>query len=197
MENLRYVEEPKDFSYSDYCQIVHAAYEDSVKKFNIDSSTGSATPQTLEEIVNTKHGVVFAAYDDDTLVGGAILIQYDLKKWYCKGETCETKYLSVHPNYQRRGIAKHLKSMIFDYIKEHGYKCIISTINANNKASIQLQLSDGYLPVDTYMGYHKHRTVKMIKWFGESPYHNWYLSCRYKIKQVYINTVVMFKDYEI
>lgn len=185
MVNLRYVEGVKDFSYSDFYQIVHAAYEDSVKKFNVDSSTGSATPQTLEELVNTKHGVVFAAYDNDTLVGGAILIQYNLNRWYCKGVACETKYLSVHPNYQRRGIAKHLKYLIFNYIREYGHKCIISTINANNKASIQLQLSDGYLPVDTYVGYHNHLTIKMIKWFDNPPYHNWYRQLRYRLRYIF------------
>lgn len=182
MDNIRYIESPKDFSFTDFCQIVHAAYEDSVTKFNIDSSTGAATPQTLEALVNSKQGVVFAAYDNDTLVAGAIMIKYDLNKWFYKGEACETKYLSVHPNYQRRGIGKHLKAMIFNHVKENGYKCIISTINANNKASIQLQLSDGYLPVDTFIGYHNHRTVKMIKWFVKPAYHNWYRKLRYSLR---------------
>mgnify|MGYP003291959672 CR=1 FL=1 len=190
MDNLRYVKDPKEFSYSDFCEIVHAAYVDSVKKFNIDSSTGMATPQKLEELVDTKQGVVFAAYDNDRLVGGALLIRYGQNRWYCKGEACETKYLSVHPSYQRRGIAKHLKSMIFDYVYENGYKCIISTINANNKASIQLQLSDGYLVVDTYKGYHNHRTVKLIKWFVEPPYSNRYRQLRYGLRffVAFINT---------
>lgn len=191
MSDIVFKISPSRFSFTEYSEIVHSAYEDSVKKFNIDSSTGSATPQTLEELVNTKHGVVFAAYDNDTLVGGAILIRYNLKRWYCKGEACETKYLSVHPNYQRRGIAKHLKTMIFNHIKGNGYKCIISTINANNKASIQLQLSDGYLPVDTYVGYHSHLTVKMIKWFDNPPYHNWYRLLRYRLR--YILAVIKSK----
>lgn len=184
MANLIYAEDVKDFSYIDFCEIVHAAYDDSVKKFNIDSSTGLATPQMLEELVNSKHGVVFAVYDNDTLVGGAILIRYSINRWFFKGEVCETKYLSVHPNYQRRGIAKKLKSLVFDYAKENGYKCIISTINANNKASIQLQLSDGYLPVDTYIGYHNHRTVKMVKRFSAPTYPNWYRKLRYSVRLI-------------
>ena len=193
MANFRYTVGPKDFSYIDFCEIVHAAYEDSVKKFNIDSSTGLATPQLLEEVVNLKQGVVFAVYDIDTLVGGAILIRYNINRWFFKGEVCETKYLSVQPNYQRRGIAKKLKSMVFDYVRENGYKCIISTINANNKASIQLQLSDGYLPVDTYIGYHNHRTVKMIKWFDDPTYPSWYRKLRYRLRLIFAAIMSLMK----
>lgn len=193
--DIIYKESPKEFSFFSYCDIILEAYADSIKKFNIDSSTGDATPQKLIDLVSSKKGTVFAAYHSDRMIGGAILTKYFINTWYYKGEVCETKYLAVAPGFQRMGIARQLKSMIFKKLRKDGLNAIISTVNANNEASLKLQMSDGYIPVDTYVGYHNHRTIKLLKCIDFFPHDRLYYSLRYNIKKICVEVYMKIKKY--
>lgn len=176
---------PVNPNYEDFCAILHESAELASVRFQMDFRQRYVTPEKMASLIESTNGVVFQAFDNETLVGGAVLVIANINKWYHSGEIGETWYLTVSPKYQHQGIAKHLKSMIYDYARQIGLPCLVASTNARNKASLSLSHSDGYIPVDTYISFRNQRSIKKIKWLDTPPRNVMYYWIRYRYKAIY------------
>jgi GNAT superfamily N-acetyltransferase len=63
--------------------------------------------------------------------------------------TVYTAYMYTEPEYRRRGIASRAKPLMFNYLKENGFRRTLSIIASNNTESLRLNKKVGFKEYQT------------------------------------------------
>lgn len=70
--------------------------------------------------------------------------------------------LAVHPDYRRRGIARHLVEHLLERARRHGASLITLEVRAGNKAALALYSHYRFRPVTVRKGYYAGREDAII-----------------------------------
>lgn len=70
--------------------------------------------------------------------------------------------LAVHPDYRRRGIARHLVEHLLERARRHGARLITLEVRAGNKAALALYSRYRFRPVTVRKGYYAGREDAII-----------------------------------
>jgi len=187
MSNIRIIEKTDDITYSQICDILKSAHKKAIDESGIEISTNNITPEELEEKISSLNGVIFVAIVDGRAVATTSVTTRLINRWFAKGLVASTRFTATLPEYQRRGIARKLKEKAISYSIKKGYYAMMSTIAENNIPSYNLQISEGYTPVDFIKFTNiNHCSIRLIKWLGERPYPICYCKLRYICKKIYV-----------
>jgi [ribosomal protein S18]-alanine N-acetyltransferase len=95
------------------------------------------------------HASVWVVEQDNVLVGNAVML-------YRRGTSLARLYsLVVHPEYQRRGIARALLAMAESEAGGRGCRVMQLEVRPDNVAAIRLYLTDGYTMTGTAGKYYE------------------------------------------
>lgn len=127
---------------------IHAIYSNSVLQ---ETASWELTPPDAEEMGRRMQGVLDAGYPyfvatlDDQVIGYSYANHYRPRPGY--RFTVENS-IYVHPEYQRRGIARQLMTTVIDACTARGFRQMVAVIgDSENHASIALHRSLGFVQV--------------------------------------------------
>ncbi len=175
---------PDSVSFADIQDILWRANEQN-RADGFVLRTSRMTPEELSARIGPE-GCCFVALDGDRPVGTLSLRLRKLNRWYFRGTVPEYMLAGVLPAYQGKHVLSRLAEAAFAWAQEKGYPAMVLDTASNNAHAIAVYAHQGFRLVDfTAKKGLDHYSVDMIRFFGASPYPEWYRKTRYGLKKTY------------